>query len=73
MPCDYKESIKKFIMAESNQINEAIDHLGLDPSQAELSNDGKLSISVKTEEGRMILFTENKIKHEINQFLKNMR
>lgn len=73
VPCDYKESIKKYIMAESNQIPEAIDQLGLDPSTAELANDNKLSISVKTEEGRIILFTEEKIKHEINQFLKNMR
>lgn len=73
VPCDYKESIKKYIMAESNQIPEAIDQLGLDPYTAELANDNKLSISVKTEEGRVILFTENKIKHEINQFLKNMK
>ena len=72
VPCDYQESIKKYIMAESNQINEAIDQLGLDPSTADLSNDGKLSISVKTEEGKLVLFTENNIRKEITQFLKTL-
>ena len=67
IPVDYKESIKKYLMAESKQVKDAINHLGLDPSQASLADN--MSISIKTEEGRMVLFTEGNIKREINQFL----
>ena len=70
IPCDYKDAIKKYIMAESKNVKEGIDQLELDPNNAELSNDGKLSMSIKTEEGRMILYTEDAILHEIKDFLR---
>ena len=73
IPCDYQDSIKKYIMAESKQVKDAINHLELDPSKAILANDGKMSISIKTEEGRMVLFTEDNIKREINSFLNRLK
>lgn len=72
IPCNYKESIKQYIMSESKQIKDAVNHLELDDSTATLADDGKLSISIKTEEGRMILFAEDAIKKEINQFLRKL-
>lgn len=73
VPCDYQDAIKSYMMAESKQIKDAIDQLELDPSKASLANDGKMSLSIKTEEGRMILFAEDNIKREINEFLKNLK
>lgn len=72
IPCDYKESIKKFILDESKTIKNGINQFDLDPSTARIADDGKMSISIKTEEGRMVLFTEEKIKQEINNFLLNL-
>lgn len=71
IPCDYKESIKQFIMDESKTIKEGINKFDLDPNSASLVDDGKMSISLKTEEGRMVLFTEENIKKEINNFFLN--
>ena len=70
VPCDYQDSIKKYIMAESKNINGAINQLELDPKTARLTED--MSISLNCEEGKMVLFTEENIKKEINSFLKSL-
>jgi Prohead core protein serine protease len=60
--------ILSFIKEESENIKLSVDHLGLDPSTAHLSEDFK-TVSYNTEDGKAVLFVEDVIRKEINNYL----
>lgn len=62
------QDILDYVKMESDNFKTTIDHLELDPNTAMLSENGK-TISVKTEDGKAVLFVEEAIRKEIDSFL----
>lgn len=74
VPCDYMEGLRNYIMDESKQIKDAIDQFELDPKTASLTeNKNDLCIKLKSEDGSMVLFAEDAINKELNEFMKKFR
>lgn len=72
IPCNYIEAVSNYIKEESD-VMDTIDRMGLDPRTAVLKeNNGELTMNVKTDEGRAVLFIEDNIKAEINNFFKKL-
>ncbi|ASU00132.1 hypothetical protein PBI_PBS1_310 [Bacillus phage PBS1] len=63
-----QDEILNYIKEESQNIKTTVDHLGLDERTAKLGEDGK-TVSFNTEDGKAVLFIEDEIKKEIDNFL----
>jgi hypothetical protein len=70
LPIEMSE-ILNYIQEQSENIRTSIDHLELDKSTAKLSEDFK-TVSYKTEDGKAVLFLEDAIRNEINNFLSKL-
>lgn len=74
IPCDYMEGLKSYVLDESKQLNDAINQLELDKETSSLTeSNGELCVKLKSEEGSTVLFIEDNIRKEVNEFLRKLR
>ena len=73
IPCDYIESLKSYVLSESKDVSDSIDQLELDKKTASLcEHKGDLCVRLKSEEGSTVLFVEDNIKKEVNDFFRRL-
>lgn len=65
------ESFTDFVLERSNKINRIIDNLDPVTESANIDKNGLLSINTR-EDGKLLIFPENKYRKEISSFFKNL-